>query len=177
MTPSPSPSGVPPAPRGSAGHFRPFASPPSIASAAAAIAANSLASTSTSKQVQSVTFIVLIGNFGAVIMGREGEAERGAEFCTRRVTSEWEKGGKDERISRANEGGREKEWRERSSVSISLRTLEFASNICPPTNATDRDGRERQRARAHAGGRGGGVGVGVETLRLDGIVGVVGVEE
>ena len=40
-----------------------------------------------------------------------------------------------------------------------------------------RDGRERQRARAHAGGRGGGVGVGVETLRLDGIVGVVGVEE
>ena len=78
-------------------------------------------------------------------MGREGEAERGAEFCTRRVTSEWEKGGKDERISRANEGGREeeKEWRERSSVSISLRTLEFASNICPPTNATAMEGKGR----------------------------------
>ena len=47
-------------------------------------------------------------------------------------------------ISRANEGGREqeKEWRERSSVSISLRTLEFASNICPPTtNATAMEGK------------------------------------
>ena len=49
-------------------------------------------------------------------------------------------------ISRANEGGREqeKEWRERSSVSISLRTLEFASNICPPTtNATAMEGKGR----------------------------------
>ena len=52
-------------------------------------------------------------------------------------------------ISRANEGGREggreeeKEWRERSSVSISLRTLEFASNICPPTNATVMEGKGR----------------------------------
>ena len=51
--------------------------------------------------------------------------------------------------------------KERSSVSISFRTLEFASNICPPTNAKE--------GKVGNGRRGVGV-VGAPRRRSDGIV-------
>ena len=62
-------------------------------------------------------------------------------------------------------GRGEGELKERSSVSISFRTLEFASNICPPTNA-------KEEGKAERGRRGVGV-VGAPRRRLDGIARVV----